>query len=57
MFCYSKVIFYSRMIEAFCKYDLWGLFILGGKKAHDHSTICHRENVIYMRDKDVYVAR
>ena len=46
LFCYSEGIFHSRKIEAFCKYDLRGHFILGGKKAPDHSTICRFEQLL-----------
>ena len=40
LFCYSEGIFHSRKIEKFCRYDLRGHYILQGKKAPDHSTIC-----------------
>lgn len=40
LFCYSEGIFESRKIEKFCRYDLRGHYILKGKKAPDHSTIC-----------------
>lgn len=46
LFCYSEGIFHSRKIEDFCRYDLRGRYILGGKKAPDHSTICRFGNML-----------
>ena len=45
LFSYSEGIFHSRKNEAFCKYDLRGHFIIGGRKAPDHSTICRFEQM------------
>lgn len=46
LFCYSEGIFHSRKIEDFCRYDLRAHFILEGKKAPDHSTICRFRNML-----------
>jgi len=53
LFCYSEGIFQSRKIENFCKYDLRGHFILGGKKAPDHSTICRFEQLLADHTQDL----
>lgn len=53
LFCYSEGIFHSRKIETFCKYDLRGHFILGGKKAPDHSTICRFEQMLADHSQDL----
>jgi len=53
LFCYSEGIFRSRKIENFCKYDLRGHFILGGKKAPDHSTVCRFEQLLADHTQDL----
>lgn len=53
LFSYSEGIFHSRKIEAFCKYDLRGHFILGGRKAPDHSTICRFEQMLADHSQDL----
>ena len=52
LFCFSEGIFYTRKIEDFCKYDIRGRFLLGGRKAPDHTTICRFQNMIvdHMQD-------
>lgn len=46
LFCYSEGIFQSRKIEDFLRYDIRGHFLLAGKRAPDHSTICRFENIL-----------
>lgn len=52
LFCFSEGIFYTRKIEDFCNYDIRGRFLLGGRKAPDHTTICRFQNMIvdHMQD-------
>lgn len=52
LFCFNEGIFYTRKIEDFCKYDIRGRFLLGGRKAPDHTTICRFQNmrVDHMQD-------
>ena len=52
LFCFSEGIFETRRIEDFCKYDLRGRYLLGGRKAPDHSTVSRFQNLIidYMND-------
>lgn len=40
LFSYSTGIYSCRKIEEFCKYDIRAMYILGGRSAPDHSTIC-----------------
>lgn len=52
IFCFSEGIFETRRIEDFCKYDLRGRYLLGGRKPPDHSTVSRFQNLIidYMND-------
>ena len=46
LFCNSEGKFSNRKIEDFCLYDIRGHYLLGGRKAPDHSTICRFQNML-----------
>lgn len=52
LFCFSEGIFNTRKIEDFCKYDIRGRYLLGERKAPDHTTIYRFQDKItpYVND-------
>lgn len=46
LFCNSEGKFSNRKIEDFCLYDIRGHYLLGGRKAPDHTTICRFQNML-----------
>ena len=46
LFCNSEGKFSNRKIEDFCLYDIRGHYLLGGRKAPDHATICRFQNML-----------
>jgi len=46
LFCNSEGKSSNRKIEDFCEYDVRGHYLLGGRKAPDHTTICRFQNML-----------